>query len=149
MSRLLALLLSVCMLGCGGFLSAGRAANETAAQGLAAVDRELAPAYAHAAGEALADSESLEEYERVMTPWNEAEEALRASHEALKVFQAALDAYEAGSEGDVLRATLKVLEALDRLAGFLVELGLEAVGEVHEVLTDLRQFFRQPGSEDR
>lgn len=145
MRLILTCLLGFSLMGCGGgFLSTARTINYQAATVLAETDRSIAPQYRKASEEALEASQSLEEYEGRMEPWNRVEEALRASYEALKAFEAILDAYEAGSEGNVLRAVLDVAEAIDHLLTACVALGLDEAREVLQLHTDLIQFFRQP-----
>lgn len=148
--KALSLVFLLLLSGCGAsFVGTSRQVIYGAGITVTQVDQAVAPAYGKAAQEALAASQSLAEYEERMHDWNVLEEALRGTWEALKAVEAALDAYVAGSEGDVLRAVLAVVAALRHLAEALEPVLPQEVDQVVDLVGGLVEFVRQPGGDER
>lgn len=144
-----ALLLTFLLLfsGCATFQSSARQVVYQSGVVVAAVDSRVAPAYGQAAREALGASQTLEEYEARMAPWNAAEEALRATWAALKAIEVALDAYQAGSEGKVIPVVLRLLVALRHLGEALEAVLPEEVDQVVGLLRYVEQLLPQTGAQ--
>lgn len=145
MTRLLPLFLCF-LVGCAG---AGRSIVAAGGTTLASVDVVVAPAYAQAAEGALESSETKEDYQEAMAPWNAVEEAMRAVKEALGALESVLDVAEAGQEGDVFGAVRAVVQAVVHLADGLQLVGLEVPREVLEFLRQVRAFLGEPVGDDR
>lgn len=91
---------------------------DVSAEAVAATDRIVTPRYAAALGAASTSPETLRR-------WSATVEALVLTRDALLTAEAALDAIEAGAEGDPARVVGCVVVALQRLLGALPEVGVE------------------------
>ena len=126
----LLLLLCACPPG-----DAHQRALSTAAHALGAIDELAASHYASAHAEALEESESREQYDAEMSPWNRLEDGLRGSRAALLSAQDALDAWRSTSDAATFRAALPgLLGSLRAVLEHLGEVGLPAPEELTQAL---------------
>ena len=112
----------------------------TASQALRVLDREVAPLYekaADAALEGLPAGSTVDDYQRVMEPWDRLEQGLRGAHSALLVMQAALKAWDAGSDGseaDYRQALACAVEGLTAIEEAAEALEIDLKPEIMEFL---------------
>jgi hypothetical protein len=113
----------------------------TGSQALQVLDREIAPLYEHAAAaalEGLPAGATFDAYQRAMEPWNRLEQGLRTSHSAMVVMQAALRAWEAGSdasEADYGQALACAVEGFQAVTEASRTLGIDLKPEILEFIT--------------
>lgn len=95
-----------------------RTVVEATAESVVAVDRILAPRYAAVVGAGTANPAEL-------SRWNRAVEALLLTRAALMTADVALDAVEAGQDGDVAGVMACVAVAVGKLLDALPEVGVD------------------------
>ena len=132
------LALALYLSGCGGAPRAARAALDGTARVLAQTDIIVAHEYTLAAAEALAEAESLEVYRQAMQPWDGVERGLRAAMVSLLTMEVALDAWDAGDEGEQWLSVVPcAVRAFAHLAELLTIAGVRVPDELAEVIGTL------------
>lgn len=102
---------------------------------LVELDQVSAEAYTNAHEIALADSDTREEYDRVMRPYDALERSLRVAAVSLHTSQQALLAWQQGSSQANFRAMLPgLLEALNEVLGHLEGVGVNAPDELYDAI---------------
>lgn len=98
------------------------------------VDKGAADAYIQAADDALNASLTLEEYTQRMAPWDALVDSLVATETALRVAEDAVDAWDAGGQGEFLVLLGELVSAFNRLLAGLVSLGIDVPQELLDFL---------------
>ncbi len=102
---------------------------------LVELDEVSAEAYTHAHEIAVIDSDTREQYDRVMGPYDALERSLRVAAVSLHTSQQALLAWQEGSSQANFRAMLPgLLEAMGEVLTHLEGVGVTAPEELHDAI---------------
>lgn len=130
------------VIGCGGsHASQARRAVYVASEAVVAADAEVAREYERAADESVSIADTVQEYRRLMAPWNEIETTLRMIRAAVLTAEVEVDRYDrTGERLGMIHGIGCVIVLAENLFREMHDLGMTGSGQIMAAAQALKPF---------